>query len=137
MPSSPHGIATFARRHFVQTSPALDRMFGYGPGELHGVSIRTLMRDDETFERIGREVNETLRAGAPVHVQETQMVRRDGTTFWARVTAAPLEREDPLKGIVAIYEDITEQRAAAQALREALERQERIFEASPHGIAAR
>ncbi|MGH8676626.1 MAG: PAS domain S-box protein, partial [Burkholderiales bacterium] len=147
--ASPHGIATFEHRRFVLTSPALERMFGYGPGEMRGRSTRTILINDETYERLGREVYDTLRAGAPVHVQETLMERKDGSKFWGRVTAAALDPQEPLRGIVAIYEDITdrraaeqalqaandEQRAAAEALRQALDRQERIFQASPHGIA--
>src|SRR5436190_1403146 len=133
--ASPHGIATFARRHFVLTSPAADRMFGYGPGELHGRSIRTVLMDDETYDRIGREVYDTLRGGAPVHVQETLFKRKDGSTFWGRATAAALDRDDPLKGVVAVYEDITERKTAEQALRAAHEQQQAILRSASSGIA--
>ena len=68
-------------------------------------------------------------------VEELQLVRKDGSRIWARLTAAAMNRADPLKGTLGIYEDVTEERNAAQALRDALERQERIFSASPHGIA--
>jgi PAS domain S-box-containing protein len=110
-------------------------MFGYSPGEMIGQLSRVHFANEETFVRMGKELYGTLRGGAPVHVQESELIRKDGSTFWARATAAALDRDDPLRGIIVMYEDITEQRAAAEALQRALERQRGIFDASPHGIA--
>jgi len=133
--ASPHGIGVFENRRFLLTNPALDRMFGYSTGEMNGQLARITFVSDEEFDQTGRDVDETLRGGAPVHAQETELVRKDGTRFWGRITAAALDRNDPLRGIVAMYEDITEQRDAQENLRRALEQQRAILETSPHGIS--
>jgi two-component system sensor histidine kinase/response regulator len=48
-----------------------------------------------------------------------QLLRKDGGAFWCRVTAAPLAGRESARGLVALYEDVTEEHAAAEALREA------------------
>jgi PAS domain S-box-containing protein len=149
--ASPFGIATFEQRRFALTSPALERMFGYAPGELTGKLTRVIYASDEKYEDVGRDLYGSLRSGAPLHVQETELVRKDGSRFWGRITAAALERGDPMAGLIAMYEDITDRKAADAALKESneqleartLELAEReayfrtIFENSGSGIVSR
>ncbi|MGH8672956.1 MAG: ATP-binding protein, partial [Burkholderiales bacterium] len=61
--------------------------------------------------------------------------RKDGSLFWARVTAAALDRDDPLRGIVAVYEDITERKAAERALHAAKQAAEEATQAKSMFLA--
>ena len=116
--ASPHGVAVFEQRRVLAASPSFERMFGYARGESVGLSSRALFSSDEEFERVGREVYGAAQRG-DAHQYNMQLVRKDGSRFWCRVTAAPLSGREAARGLVALYEDVTEEHAAAEALREA------------------
>jgi diguanylate cyclase (GGDEF)-like protein/PAS domain S-box-containing protein len=69
---------------------------------------------------------ERFRSGELQHLVVQRRLRRsDGTTFWARTTSAPLRGE---QAIVALVQDVTTERAAAEAAEELRSRRAR-FEA--------
>jgi PAS domain S-box-containing protein len=116
--ASPHGVAMFENRRIVLASPSFERMFGYGAGEMLGQGARILFRSDEDFVEIGRQVYEsTARTGTFTY--EKLMQRRDGSTFWCRVTAASLAGAASMSQLMALYEDVSDEHEAADALREA------------------
>jgi len=131
--ASPYGITTVQQRRFVIASPSFERMFGYGPGEVIGQSARATFLSDEEFERTGREIYAAT-SGGGAHSYEARLARKDGSTFWCRVTAAPLSGQEALRGIVALYEDISARKAAEQALSSANAEQSAIFESATAGI---
>ncbi|MGH8688919.1 MAG: PAS domain S-box protein, partial [Burkholderiales bacterium] len=131
--ASPYGIGVFERRCFQLASPSFERIFGYAPGELDGQIARVLFASDDEFERIGREVYSATGQG-DTHAYETRMVRKDGSGFWCRVTAAPLAGDEVAGRIVALYEDITARKSAEEALREANERLDLAQEAGNVGV---
>jgi two-component system sensor histidine kinase/response regulator len=116
--ASPYGICVFEERRFVISSPSFERLFGYGPGEVIGQRSRILFESDEAFERIGRSVYGAT-GGGESHSYETQLLRKDGSRFWCRVTAAPLAGGESARRIVALYEDISARKDAEAALHEA------------------
>jgi PAS domain S-box-containing protein len=109
--TSPHGIAMFSQRRFVLTSPSFERLFGYAPGEVIGQSARILFSSDAEFEAIGREVSAAT-SRAETYPYETRAVRKDGSLFWCRITAAPLAGSDSTRMLMALYEDVTERKRA-------------------------
>jgi len=131
--ASPFGICVFRERQRILASPAFERMFGYEPGELLGKSSGGLHASEEEFNRFREELYASF-ARAEVYDHESLMVRKDGTQFWCRISAAPLAGEEATGGIVLLYADISNRKEAEQALSEALERQNAIFAASPFGI---
>jgi PAS domain S-box-containing protein len=62
-------------------------------------------------------VLDPARTGEPVHSDEDWFVRRDGTLFPVSFTSVPIELETG-RGAVVTFVDMSEQRAAEQALRE-------------------
>ena len=132
--ASPHGIAVFEERRLVLSSPSFQRVFGYAHGEAIGLSARVLFQSDEDFERIGHLVYDAARRGEACSY-ETRMMRKDGSVFWCRVTAAPLAGREAVRGVVGLYEDISGRKEAEEALRAAYAQQEAIFESTTVGIA--
>ena len=116
--ASPHGVAMFENRRITLASPSFEKMFGYAPGEMLGQSSRILFASEEDFVEIGRRVYEsTSRDGTFAY--EIPMQRRDGSRFWCRVTAASLAGAESMRQLMALYEDVSDEHAAADALREA------------------
>ncbi|HWA38143.1 MAG TPA: PAS domain S-box protein [Burkholderiales bacterium] len=132
--ASPYGIAVYQKRQCVLSSPSFERLFGYAPGEFVGMAARALFAAEEEFERIGAELYAVVSRGETYHY-ETQLVRKDGTRFWCRVSAAALPGEAAQRGIVALYEDISARKASEAALRSANAEQDAIFESASAGIA--
>ncbi len=132
--ASPYGIAVYQQRRCVIASPSFERIFGYAPGEFAGMGARALFGSDDEFEWIGRELYATVVRGETYHY-ETQCVRKDGTLFWCRVSAALLPGQEAVRGIVALYEDVSARKAAEEALRSANAEQDAIFESATSGIA--
>jgi len=132
--ASPYGICVFEERRFAIASPSFERAFGYAPGEILGQSVRVLFASDEDFERVGREVYGAVGKGE-AHSYEMHLRRKDGSMFWCRVSAAALAGREAVRGIVALYEDITPRKEAEEALRAANEEQDAIFRSATSGIA--
>jgi len=132
--ATPYGICMIEERRIVLASPAFERTFGYAPGEISGQSVRALFTSNEEFERAGREVYEATGRGE-AHSFETRMRRKDGSDFWCRASAAPLAGRQAVRGIVALYEDITARKEAELALRAAHEEQDAILRTATSGIA--
>jgi two-component system sensor histidine kinase/response regulator len=132
--SATTGIALIKDRVVLHCNRKLEEVFGYGPGELIGKPTRVWYLSDEEAAKGGAGVYEQLWRGE-THRREQEFVRKDGSRFWGRLTGRAVDASDPSRGTVWMLEDVTEERAAAENLRQALERQRAIFETSPHGIA--
>ncbi|KIL99344.1 Sensory box histidine kinase/response regulator [Paramagnetospirillum magnetotacticum MS-1] len=111
------GIAFLKNRVIVRGNPQLDRLFGYEPGELVGQSTRIWFPDDESFADVG-DAYEALSRGE-VHQREQCYVRKDGTRFWCRISGSAIDPSDLSRGAVWMLEDVTDARAAAEALAKA------------------
>ncbi|MGH7354500.1 MAG: PAS domain S-box protein [Candidatus Rokuibacteriota bacterium] len=132
--ASPYGICLNRERRFILTSPSLERMFGYGPGEMLDKLTRILYESEEEFQALGQRAYGSMGRGE-IHVEELRLVRKDGSPFWARLTAAAVDQANPMLGTLAIYEDVTEAHEAAEALREAKQMAEEATQAKSMFLA--
>src|SRR5690606_6318623 len=82
----PAGICLLKDRHVAYCNQRIDQMFGFPPGGMVGRSTRVWYPDDAAYEAGGRKVYEILQRGE-LHWREEQLVRQDGSLFWARITA--------------------------------------------------
>ncbi len=128
------GIALIRERTIVRCNSKMEEILGYGPGELDGKSTRSWYLDEEAYEMIGRDVYAQMARGESNRL-ELLLIRKDGATFWARLSGQALDRNDLSKGIVSIIEDITTERAAAEALRQAKEAAEAATRAKSDFLA--
>ena len=109
------GIALLKDRVILRSNRRLDELFGYEPGALTGQPTRLWYADDAAYAEGGGSVYETLARGES-HQRVQELVRKDGTRFLARFNGRAIDRTDLSLGSVWMLEDVTEERAAAQAL---------------------
>ena len=109
-------------------------MFGYGFGELEGRPVSTLNAPtDRSPEETAAEIITAVERAA-VWRGEVENVRKDGTRFWCWANVSAFDHPEHGKVWVSVQRDITEQKQADEALREAEERFRRVFEDGPVGI---
>jgi PAS domain S-box-containing protein len=114
------GIVVLRDRTIVRCNRKMEEIAGYAPGELAGQSTRIWYPDEETYETSGKEVYAQIAKGE-THYLTQLMTRKDGTKYWARLSLRAFDQRDPLRGAVGIIEDITNEREAAEKLRQAME----------------
>ncbi len=131
--SASAAIMVVRQRVIEQCNRRSEEIFGYSRAELAGQPTRLLYDDDESWERAGEAIYRHLGEGQN-NVTEQRLRRKDGRLFWARLSAHAIDPSDPAAGIVALIEDITEQRAASEALRLAASELQAVLEAASSGI---
>jgi len=100
-------------------------ILGYAPEELIGRSSRIQFEDEETWERVGQDVNRMILAGKPYRA-ELRMVRRDGASVWVEVFGTALDPADLGRGIIWTFVDVSERRRADEESRAALAKQQEL-----------
>jgi PAS domain S-box-containing protein len=115
------GIVLMRDRSIVRCNRQLEEIFGYDPGELKGKPTRVWYPDEEAYAIGGQPVYDQLARGE-THHRTQQLIRKDGSLFWARVSCRAFDTAFPQKGAVTIIEDITEERNAEEQLRVALDK---------------
>lgn len=127
------GIVLLINRRIVRCNRRMDEMLGYAEGEQLGRSTRIWYLDDESYAAMGQEIYARL-AGGESDSREMCLLRAHGGTIWCRTSSRAIDSADLGKGIVVIFEDITAERAAAEALRLANVEQQAIVESASSGI---
>jgi diguanylate cyclase (GGDEF)-like protein/PAS domain S-box-containing protein len=128
------GFALLVDRRIRRCNRRFEEILGYSPGELTGQPTRLLYASDEDYERQGAAAYEALSRGE-AYTAETTYRRRNGQTFWARVTGSAVAPGDPQRGSIWNLEDITHRRQTEQALERAYAEQKLIFDRSVVGIS--
>ncbi|MDD2729535.1 PAS domain S-box protein [Malikia sp.] len=131
--SASTGIMLIRRRVIEQCNRRAEEITGYDSAELEGHSTRMLYRDDESWQHQGEAIYHRIDDGR-TNVTELQFQHKDGHLYWARLSARVIDATDPASGVVALIEDITEQRAASEALCLVAAEQQAILESASSGI---
>jgi diguanylate cyclase (GGDEF)-like protein/PAS domain S-box-containing protein len=122
------GIMYVRDRTVVRCNRRLEEIFGYGVGEMLGVSARQLHPTPESFDDLGRRALEPIRRGE-VFSTESGARRKDGSSFWVRVTGHQTPNVGDSFDVVWIFEDITKRREVEDALHRAKsELEQRVLE---------
>jgi PAS domain S-box-containing protein len=115
------GIAFTRERQFQHVNPRFEAMFGWAHGEIIGRPGSAVWPSAEAYAEMGRIAAPVLAGGEPLDMS-SQMCRRDGSLFWARIRARAVDPNRPGSGgTIWIVEDITQEREAQLALAAAKE----------------
>jgi PAS domain S-box-containing protein len=107
----PHAVIGLHERTIVFANRAIRDVFGWEPGELIGGKTRVLYRTDDEYEKIGRCFYPALEQ-KQTHSEEFPCRHKNGRDILCRVHAAVIGKQLKEKGIVVMYEDITERKRA-------------------------
>ncbi|AKJ26910.1 putative bifunctional diguanylate cyclase/phosphodiesterase [Caldimonas brevitalea] len=115
--AAPVAMATTRERRLLQANRRFLEMFGWSRDELIALPEWPMVGrpkdDDETCT-----VGQSLAERRPVEL-ERELRRRDGSAFWARVRAVPVEGAGSQRGVVVwVVEDLSEQWRGLQRLQQ-------------------
>jgi PAS domain S-box-containing protein len=108
--------------NIVTWNAGAERIKGYAPSEIIGRNFSTFYPLEDRIARKPERELEIVRRDGRIE-DEGWRVRKDGSRFWANVVITALR--DPngtLVGFAKVTRDVTEHRAAAQALRDSEQR---------------
>jgi PAS domain S-box-containing protein len=112
-------IAFVREQRIVRINARHREMFGWSEDELRHTTLSVLWPDPAEFQRMRRQAVGKLRQKHGYEC-ETQLKRRDGSLFWARLQAQSVDPSNPIGGgTIWTAEDITERRQTQRALADA------------------
>ncbi|WP_146115935.1 response regulator [Malikia granosa] len=124
----------FVKDHQIQRcNRTMEQMFGYGPGELIGQAPRIFYADDEAFAKLQQKFQPDMLAHGNFRTEQ-ELMRKDGSRFWARVSAQVIDR-DVSKGYAGMVQDITAEREAFEAMQRSKEMAEQNARAKADFLA--
>ncbi len=127
--STPIAIAVLDDDQRIRSvNPQFEALFGYSSAEAVGRQLDDLIIP-ETARAEGAELERRVRGGEALH-GDVERRAKDGRAILVRLSAAAV-RETSSGGVVALYEDVTAEKQAQEALRTANEAFHALIEASP------
>src|SRR5882724_11429692 len=125
--STPVAIAVLDDQRVVRSvNPAFEALFGYAAAEVVGAGIDGLIVP-EALRSESSDLETRVRRGEVVRV-ELERMRKDGRRIQVRLSAAAVKAAAD-GALVALYEDISDRKAAEAAMREARDLAERVARA--------
>ncbi len=115
--AAPIGIGVVTDRVLQEVNSFFCQITGYTKEELLGNSARMLYLSDEDYEYVGREKYRQIQEKGTGTV-ETQFRRKDGKVIDVLLSSTPLDLSDLKVGVTFTALDITQQKVAAQELRD-------------------
>ena len=113
--ASPLAIVTFDRDARVTSwNPAAERIFGWTEAEVLG-RVAPIVGNRQRGGFVKR-VRSVMKART-VRLIEGRRLRGDGSSFDARIHVSPLRVGDEAVGVLSIFEDVSDQKAAWDALK--------------------
>lgn len=103
----PHALIGIKERNIFFANESVERVFGWKSEELIGKSTRILYRSEEDYKEIGKRFYPILEK-KKTHVEDFPCIRKDGKEIICRVSASVIGEKMVDKGIVVMYEDITD-----------------------------
>lgn len=119
MASMSEGLYTIDREgQLTSMNPAAQTLFGWRFDELSGQNAHGRMHhhhpDHSAFAAAECPLLRVIETGEPVIAQEDEFIRRDGSFFPVVYSAAPVRGDADAVGVVVVFRDVTERRAAQE-----------------------
>ena len=113
-------------------------LLGYSPSELRGEPVHSRIHHTRAD---GRELSESdcpvhlaLGSGETVLVPDDVLWRKDGTSFPVQLIVSPMMDAREVRGVVLTFTDMTEIRAAEEALRDAVRARDEVLAVVSHDL---
>ncbi|NLE08588.1 MAG: PAS domain S-box protein, partial [Dehalococcoidales bacterium] len=113
-------------------NPALEKITGYSADELIGCKAPYPYWGNDNIEQRLKRLNHTMKYGTTS--AENQFTRKNGEKFWVRITNLPVEKNGEMDYLLASWIDVTESRAAVDALRESEEKYRSLVQQALTGV---
>lgn len=127
------GILFSRNRNVAACNQLCLEMFGYTAEEMIGLPGMRLCLSPEAYAALGHSAAPTLAAGRSF-LDEIQFRRKDGSTYWSRVSAKAIDPLHPHDGTIWIIADIDAERAVREELKLATHELGAVFETSIIGM---
>ena len=114
------GIVLARNKVFVRCNQRMHDMLGWPAGEMVGQATDIVFASTDAYDTFFHDVVDTVWSGQSCG-REQLIKRKDGSSFWARLVGKAVDINDKGKGTVWVIDDISMERAAAQAMTEAME----------------
>ena len=115
MGKAPVGIAFTRLSHFELVSARFGEMFGHACEGIVGKPTHLICVSEDAHRALGLRVASAFAAGR-MFDEEIELVRNDGSRFWARRQGAPVRAGDISAGTIWTFTDITESRVQREQL---------------------
>ncbi|WP_306391076.1 sensor domain-containing protein [Telluria beijingensis] len=109
------GIAVVEGGRTLHCNRKMEELFGMPPGGMDGIAVRSLYPDPASWKE-ARELSGRQFALGQAHMAEHEMVRRDGSRFWARLSGRLFDLAQAGGRSVWLVDDVTAQREAADTV---------------------
>ena len=114
-------------------NPGAERMYGYSASEIVAADVSRLFTQED--QRAGRPALSLAMSLAGRFEEESWRVRKDGSRIRVHVIRTALRDElGAVRGVVTVTQDVTERRAAEEALRESEARLQAIVRTAADAI---
>jgi diguanylate cyclase (GGDEF)-like protein/PAS domain S-box-containing protein len=108
MAAAPVGLAFTRGQRFELVSAECCRMLGRSEDMLLGQSTQSILASNEDYLSVGPQVVAAFASG-DTYVGDWQLLRGDGSVFWARLHARPVAADDASQGTIWSMYDVSEQ----------------------------
>jgi len=108
MAAAPVGIAFTRGQRFELVSAEFCRLFGRDEQAMLGQPMQTIFDSNADYQALGPQLQLVFQAGG-AYVGEWQMLRADGSLFWARLRGRPVAGSDADTGVIWTLNDIDQQ----------------------------
>lgn len=109
------GIAVVEGGRTLHCNRKMEELFGAPPGGMDGTPVRELYPDQVSW-RESRALSGRQFALGQAHMAEHEMVRRDGSRFWARLSGRLFDAAQAGGRSVWLVDDVTARRETADAI---------------------
>jgi len=116
--SAPNAVVVLdPQHHIVEWNEGAEELFGWSVEEARGIDLDELItRPDDRVDATA--LTQAALAGHDVPSLEATRYRKDGSPVDVRLAGSPIKVGEGLRGVVAVYTDITERKRAEQQLRQ-------------------
>ena len=136
--NAPIGIATSgADRYFLSANEEFSRIIGYTEAELQKMSFKDITHPED-IEESALKMGDLDAGKVASFSQEKRYIKKDGNVIIGKVIVSAVRGHEQRPRIYVVHlEDITDQKAAEQALRESEEKFSQAFNSASDAMAIR